>query len=146
MSEKRRDARKLQEQLDELFSDLWQVPGFAGMRRGFRPHVDCYRSEAPHAITVVLELPGVQPSDVSVVIAEHQLVVSGVRRRPTSADRRSFQQMEIEYGPFERRIPLAEEIDADRSEATYVHGMLTIVLPVATRAPTGRVWIEVKRQ
>ena len=36
----RRDVDKLQEEIEELFADLWQVPRFSGIRRGFRPNVD----------------------------------------------------------------------------------------------------------
>ena len=32
----RRDVDKLQEEIEELFADLWQVPRFSGIRRGFR--------------------------------------------------------------------------------------------------------------
>jgi|SRR5581483_1777756 len=145
MAERGRDVRRPQEQLDDLFSDIWQVPGFAGIRHGFRPHVDCYTSDEPRTITVVVELPGVQPSDVHVAVAERELMVSGVRHRPAVPDRRSFHQMEIEFGPFQRRIILSEEVDPERAKASYEQGMLTIVLPVATRTPSGRVSIEVKR-
>ena len=37
----RRDVDKLQEEIEELFADLWQVPRFSGLRLGFRPNVDC---------------------------------------------------------------------------------------------------------
>ncbi len=33
---RKRDIDYLQGEIQELFADLWQVPGFAGVRRGFR--------------------------------------------------------------------------------------------------------------
>lgn len=141
----KRDVERMHEQLEELFADLWQVPGFAGLRQGFRPHVDCYASEEPRTITVVMELPGVADSDIHVVVAERSLVVSGVRRRPRPEQRPSYEQMEIPYGTFHRRIALREEVDPQRAEARYERGILTVVLPVAERAPRGRISIEVKR-
>jgi HSP20 family molecular chaperone IbpA len=39
--------------------------------------------------------------------------------------------MEIDYGQFQRRIELGEEVDASRATATYERGMLKLVLPVA---------------
>ena len=59
--QKRRDVRLIHEELEELFADLWQVPRFAGLRRGFRPHVDCYRTDDPPAVTVVVDLAGIDP-------------------------------------------------------------------------------------
>src|SRR5438105_7100470 len=101
----RRDVDKLQEEIEELFADLWQVPRFAGLRRGFRPNVDCYHTDSPHALTVVVELPGVDPSSVQVVAAERLLVVAGERKRPRVPGC-VYQQVEIEYGAFQRQIRL----------------------------------------
>jgi HSP20 family protein len=140
---KRRDVGQIHEELEELFADLWQVPGFAGMRRGFRPQVDCYRTEEPPAVTVVVELPGVEPGDVSVEVTERTVVISGLRRRPTLATRVSYRQMEIEYGPFQRRVTLAEDVEPAGAEATYERGLLTVVLPLAQKPRTGRVTIQV---
>ena len=44
----RRDIDRLQGEIEELFADLWQVPRFTGMRRGFRPAVDCFHTTEPH--------------------------------------------------------------------------------------------------
>ena len=108
----RRDIGKLQAEIEELFSDLWQVPRFTGARRGFRPAVDCYRTENPPALTIVVELAGVDPDTVKVVADERALVVSGARRRPEAVQGRVYQQIEIEYGPFQRHIPLAAAIES----------------------------------
>jgi HSP20 family protein len=138
---KRRDVDQIHEELEELFADLWQVPGFAGLRRGFRPHVDCYRSDEPQAVTVVVELPGVEPDEVAVEVSERTVLISGVRRRPPLACRVSYRQMEIEYGPFQRRVALAEDVDPAAAEATYERGLLTVVLPLAQKPRAGRITI-----
>jgi HSP20 family protein len=130
---RRTDIDRLHEEIQELIDELWQVPRFAGGRRGFRPQVDCVRSEDPPALHVVVELPGVDPSELQVVAADRVLVVAGVRRRQPLEGR--YQQMEIEYGPFQRRIPLDEPVDTNAATARYEHGLLTVVLPIATKAP-----------
>jgi HSP20 family protein len=138
----RRDIDQIQEELDELFADLWQVPRFAGLRRGFRPNVDCYRTENPAAVTVVVELAGIDPnSKVEITVAERTLTISGARRRPLSECRVSYRQMEIDYGSFQRRLALAEPVDPERAKASYENGLLTIVLPLAQKPRTGRVFI-----
>ena len=139
----KRDVHRLQHEVEELFSELWQVPGFAGLRRGFRPHVDCFRAEEPAAVNVVVDLAGIDPEDVEVAVAERTVVVRGVRRRQTPACRVSYRQMEIEYGQFERRITLADDVDPAGATAEYEHGLLTIVLPLAHKAGSGRVSIAI---
>jgi HSP20 family protein len=139
--QKPRNVDRIQEELEELFTDLWQVPGFAGLRRGFRPAVDCFRTEEPPAVTLVLDLAGIDPEQVSIEVTERTVLVSGVRRRPERVCRVSYRQMEIEYGPFQRRVTLAEDVDPSGAEATYERGLLTVVMPLAQKPRTGRITI-----
>ena len=135
------DRQRLKREVEELFADLWQVPRLT--RHGFRPQVDSYRTESPPTLTVVVELPGVEPEDIQIHSTPRALVVSGQRRRPREPGR-VYQQMELDYGPFERQIALADEVETARATATYDRGLLTIVLPVAERpARDRRVTIEV---
>jgi HSP20 family protein len=140
----RRDVDKLQEEIEELFADLWQVPRFSGIRHGFRPNVDCFHTDDPHALTVLVELPGVEPRSVQIVAAERVLVITGERKRPKIPGR-VYQQMEIESGPFQRQVRLVEDIDPARALATFDNGVLTIELPVVERPHTGRIVITVER-
>jgi HSP20 family protein len=141
----RRDVDKLQEEIEELFADLWQVPRFSGLRHGFRPNVDCFHTDDPHTLTVVVELPGVDPGTVRIVAGERVLVVAGERKRP-QVPGRVYQQMEIEYGTFQRQERLAEDVDPEHAHARFEHGVLTVELPVVEKAPpAGRYRITVER-
>jgi HSP20 family protein len=140
----RRDVDKLQEEIEELFADLWQVPRFSGIRHGFRPNVDCFHTDDPHVLTVLVELPGVDPASVQIVAAERVLLVSGERKRP-KVPGRVYQQMEIESGPFQRQVRLVEDVDPERARATFDNGLLTIELPVVEHPRTGRIVITVER-
>ena len=130
--EKRRDIHEAAEQIEELFADLWQVFPFArGARRGYRPQVDVFRSEDPPSVVVHVELPGVDPDRVALVAEQRTLLVTGARRRPRDCGH--YQQMEIEYGPFQRQIALNEDVDPDGATATYERGILRVTLPIAPR-------------
>src|SRR5438874_5723735 len=143
MDRKKKPMDQLQQEIQELFSDLWQVPRFSGLRAGFRPHVDCFRTE--DALTVVVELPGIDPDTVDLFVADATLYLAGKRVRPRS-QRQVYQQMEIDYGPFRRQIALDADVDVTQAQATYERGILTVVLPLAQRPSTAeRVVIEVTR-
>jgi HSP20 family protein len=135
----RRDV--LPEQLEELFAELWQLPGFAGQRGRYRPAVDCYRTDNPSAVTVLVDLSGIDPDDVEITVSERTVSIAGVRRQPRHEGRVSYRQMEIEYGSFCRRVSLAEDVDPEQAEAHYERGQLQIVMPVAQRPRTGRILI-----
>jgi len=123
---------RLRDEMEELFSDLWQMPRFTRRRGGFRPQIDCYRTERPASLTVVVELAGVDPSKIQLYADERTLVISGERRRPRCAGR-VYQQMEVDYGRFQRQVALGEDVDVAGSKATYRRGVLTIVLPLAAK-------------
>ncbi len=147
----RRDIDRLHDEIDELFADLWQVPRFSALRRGFRPNVDSYHTDDPHELTVVIELPGIDPASLSLVVGERTLLVAGERVRPESAGR-VYQQMEIEYGPFKRQVRLPEDVDPERAHARFERGIVTVTLPVTDLVPSvappggGRIAIEVERR
>jgi HSP20 family protein len=142
---RRRDIDDLQQQIQELFNDLWQVPRFSGLRHGFRPDADCYRTEEPPELHVVVELPGVDPAGIEIVVSGRTLVVAGIRERRYRPGAR-VQQMEIEYGPFQRQIQLADDVDSSSATASYDRGFLEIVLPLAPAPPPqARVAIEIRR-
>jgi HSP20 family protein len=140
------DRDRIQDELDELFADLCQVSRFTGLRHGFRPRVDSFRTADPAQLTVVVELPGIDPETIQLIVDERTLVVAGERPRPaTGHGERQYQQMEIDYGPFQRRIQLPEAVDADAANARYERGLLTVELPLApARPPQARALIRVR--
>ena len=143
--EKRRDIEEAAEEIEQLFADLWHVFPFSrGLRGGYRPQVDVYRSENPATLTVQVELPGVDPDDVQLIASPRALLVAGERRRPKDCGH--YQQMEIDYGPFQRQITLSVDVDPEEASATYERGILTIRLPIAPRpSPRDSVTIVVRR-
>jgi HSP20 family protein len=145
MAGRRKNLDDLQGEIQELFADMWQVPGYTGLRRGYRPQCDCFRTDDPPALHVVLELPGVDPDSVQLVVTGRSFTVSGTRERPIVPGAR-YQQMEIDYGPFQRRLELGDDVDPARANATYERGLLRIVLPLAQQVTEGTtIVIEVRR-
>jgi HSP20 family protein len=137
--------RKTGEPIELLFSEVWQVPRFSGLHSGYRPNLDSYHTDDPHELTVIVELPGVDPHSVEISLSERLLVITGARTR-AKGDGRVYQQLEIEYGGFERAVRLAEDVDPDRAQARYEQGMLTISLPITGRPAGGaRYTIRVER-
>ncbi len=95
--------------------------------------------EGPQGFLIRMELAGVRREDVRIYTAGNQLIVQGERTdEPCSRtlEERRFHQLEIEHGPFERRIVLPACADASRATARLAHGLLEIRLPHAERPQT----------
>ena len=130
MPEKKDNLDRLQTEIQELIDELWQVPRFSGMRRGFRPQVDVIRTDDPPEYRVVVELAGVDSESLRIFADDRTLVVAGSR---SPAWRGRFFHMEIEHGPFQRRIQFAEQVDPAGASAEYQRGLLTVTVPIAER-------------
>jgi HSP20 family protein len=141
----RDDTERMQSELEEVFSQLWHGPRFGVRRRGFRPQIDLVRTEDPDELRVTVDLAGIEPGEVHIVIHERALVIAGRRNRPQTDSGLSYHLLEIEYGPFERRIGLPVDVDPKRARAVYERGLLTVSLPVAPAPPTeARITITVR--
>jgi len=142
---KRRDPHSEDfDQFDQLLTDLWRAQFGGHHRGGFCPAVDSYRTENPAQLVVVVELPGIDPEQVQIVLHDRTLIIAGERIRPKT-DGRRYHQMEIDHGPFQRRIRVHEPVDAEAASATYERGLLRIVLPIAKHPPGAiRVPIELR--
>jgi HSP20 family protein len=138
--------KPLHSELEDLVSELWHGPRFGVQRLGFRPRIDLMRTENPDELRVVVDLAGVDPKDVQIVVNERALVIAGRRRRLHPRERLSYHLLEIEHGQFERRIGLPVDVDPDRASAIYERGLLVVTLPVATKPQRGegRITITVR--
>jgi len=95
---------------------------------------------------VIVDIAGIDPDQVRVTAGDGALIIAGERRRE-ACEGRVYQQIEIEYGQFERLVQLPVDVDLSKAEARYDRGLLTIQIPIAARAPAPQpVPIEIRRQ
>jgi HSP20 family molecular chaperone IbpA len=99
------------------------------------PHCDMYQTDTEWII--IMELAGMNKHDISIVITDEYIRISGDRVLPAVSCRMSYLNMEIETGKFERRIffPMSP-IDRDNPKVTYENGFLRIaytLLPIVER-------------
>ncbi|MCA9194613.1 MAG: Hsp20/alpha crystallin family protein [Planctomycetales bacterium] len=93
----------------------------------FVPAIDV--SETEQNYEVHLDLPGVLPADVKVEVHDGKLIVSGHRKNVTEQKDKNFHRVERSSGTFYRTVALPTEIDSEKIEASYDHGVLHVVLP-----------------
>jgi len=105
--------------------------------RGFRPPADAYFEEDSREIVVRFELPGMTLESIELLVDRRELVVRGERAFPTR-EGRVYQQVEMDYGPFERRVRLMVDVDPEVTTATYEAGVLEVRLTLTERDPGAR--------
>lgn len=89
--------------------------------------------ETAQAIEVLIDIPGVPPSDIEIVFAGSVLLIAG-RKLPATCEHKdaAFHMAERAFGRFARAISVEGAFDAGRATATLVNGELRVVLPRIT--------------
>jgi HSP20 family protein len=112
---------------------------FFGGTRGMRSiPMEAYRRGDQFVIH--LDLPGVKPDDVDLTLERNVITIRAERRSP----RQEGDEVLIDerpQGTFTRQLFLGENLDAERLNASYDQGVLTITIPVAEQAKPRKVQI-----
>jgi len=98
--------------------------------------------ESSDEVSVRLEIPGMEPEDLEVQVIDRTLIVSGHKQIRRERKEGRYHITECAYGRFERRLPLPAEVEADRAEASYHKGVLTLILPKTERERVRRIPIS----
>ena len=88
----------------------------------WRPPADVYETASDVHVTV--ELAGIEPDELDVLLYEDAVVVEGQRRLGCPDSRGVYQTAEIRQGPFRLELPLPGPIDLEQVEARYEQGLL----------------------
>lgn len=127
----KRDIMTLREAMDQLFEESFIRPerrlGAGALERSFRLPLDVYTN--PEEIVITASLPGLTPDEVDIVIEGDTLTIRGVLRPPLENVEYLFQ--ERASGPFSRTLTLNVPVEANKAEAVFENGVLTLTLPKA---------------
>jgi len=136
--EEERPIDVLQQDMNRLFDEFFRGFGLApfgalGERWDiFSPRVDVV--EGDEQIEISVELPGMDEKDIDVSLSRDVLTISGEKREEEERKGENYYHVERSYGSFRRSIPLPCEINADKAEAAFKKGVLTITLPKTAKA------------
>ncbi len=80
------------------------------------------------------EIPGIKPKELSISAERNRVSLAGKREIKREHDRVNYHRKELPEGSFNRMVALPAEVDAERADARYVDGILTLKLPKAEEA------------
>ncbi len=93
-------------------------------------------------IIVTAELPGVNPDKINIAVVNDNLTLSGSRDPEVLKEDEASHRNERNFGKFSRNINLPFGVDADKVDATYEKGILTIFLPRAEKEKPRKISIK----
>lgn len=93
------------------------------------PRIDLVRTD--REMIIVAELPGIQSEkDLSIRMQGRLLTITGEIKRSYIVDGQELMKDERFTGPFKRKIRLSEDCITERLTASYINGLLKIVIPI----------------
>ncbi|WP_079199237.1 Hsp20/alpha crystallin family protein [Streptomyces sp. CB01249] len=117
-------------------------PGLPGWRPGTAPHsipVEVAQRDGMYVLRA--ELPGMDPEDIHVGVEDNLITVSAEHDETD----RHREHSEFRYGSFRRTVRLPEAVPADRIDAAYADGLLTVRVPVPGSEPKAVQTVPVRR-
>lgn len=100
-------------------------------------------SEIGNEIRVEAELPGVREDDIDVSLDDDILTIRGEKRMERKEEKESFHFVERSFGTFQRSVRLPFPVDAEKVQAEFENGVLTVTLPrSAQQERTRRIQVQ----
>ncbi|GLQ79592.1 molecular chaperone Hsp20 [Mesorhizobium huakuii] len=144
---------EINRRLDDLLRGYWHVPfrrsaidvepylrGDVGF--GTVPAVDIVETADSYRLTA--ELAGLDPRKVSVRFAYGTLTIEGEKEEAKGDEKLDHFLSERRYGSFHRSFRVPDSVDADKTDASFKNGVLTVTLPKTSEARMQEKQIAVK--
>jgi HSP20 family protein len=80
------------------------------------------------------EVPGIKASELEISAMRNRLTIAGKREIPREHERASYHRRERAEGSFNRTVTMPTDLNAQRVEARYADGVLTLTVPKAEEA------------
>ena len=93
---------------------------------GWAPKLDF--SETKDAFMVKAEIPGVEQKDLTVSLQDQMLTIKGEKHKEKEEKDEQYHRVERTWGAFSRTIALPVGVDAEKVNATFKDGVLTVKL------------------
>ena len=117
--------------------------GAFGPARGARVspavRMDAIRRE--HDVQLRFDLPGIDPASIDVTVDRGVLTVSARRAEEYTEGEKPFIRERV-MGSYTRRLRLSDAVDAEKIEAGYTDGVLTVHVPVTEAAKPRKIEVR----
>jgi HSP20 family protein len=137
-----RELTSLREEMDQLWNRMFRDwPTMEFPRGDWIPSFDV--SETKDNVVVKAEVPGMDPKDIDISLADGILTLRG-EKKDREEKEENYYLTESRYGSFSRSIRLPHEVQSDKIKANYKNGVLKVTMPKSEEAKKKEVKIKVE--
>ncbi|MEW6079408.1 MAG: Hsp20/alpha crystallin family protein [Thermodesulfobacteriota bacterium] len=125
--------------VDSFFKDFGR-PVVSDWEKEWAPAIDV--SETENEYIVKAELPGINKKDIDISLTDGVLTVKGEKKLEKKEEKENYHYMETRYGTFTRSLKLPEDASAEKVDATYADGVLTVTVPKTETAKPRKIEVQ----
>jgi HSP20 family protein len=133
-------------ELDRLRRDLGHLFNVLPRTNGWESPAGVYPlmnvSQDDENIYVRSEVPGMSLDQLDVSVTGRNLTITGERAIPEEQSNVRYHRREREAGKIRRQLSLPTDVDNERVQAKYQHGILMVILPKAEKAKPKKIAIS----
>jgi HSP20 family protein len=130
------------QEFDRLARRMFGTTNGAVSRRSVMP-MDVIRRK--DEVELRFDLPGIDPESLEVTVDRGVLTVSAKRAEEYAEGENPYRRERV-MGTFTRRVSLSDTIDAEKIDARYTNGVLSVRLPLLEKAQPRKVEIHTDGQ
>jgi HSP20 family protein len=93
--------------------------------------------------TVNASVPGINTDDIEVTLEKNVLTIKGEIEADEEVEKEQYHVRERRFGSFSRNIRFPVDVNVNSIEASYEHGVLTLVVPKADEVKPKRITVKV---
>lgn len=134
---------RLETNFDHVLNDFFAAPFFGVEQSGRRaPRVNV--QEDDHNIKLTFEIPGLEKSEIKVLVKDNVLSVTAERKVETEHNENGFTRKEFSVGQFSRSFTLPDTVNVEKVSADYKDGLLVVELPKLEEAKPKQIEVKLK--
>lgn len=103
-------------------------------------------AEKADSFVVKASVPGISPDDLDISLTNDVLTIRGETKADTEINEENYHLRERRHGSFVRSVTLPVPVQADKVDAAYENGVLTLTLPKAEELRPKKIAINVAGQ
>jgi HSP20 family protein len=139
------DVLNMQREIDRMFDSFFRGGSDDEgqmFSSSWSPATDIVEHENEYVVN--LELPGVRKDDVKITMQDNTLTVRGEKSEEKESKGTNYHRVERSYGAFERSFALPSSVRADKIDASFKDGILSMTLPKAEEAKPKQIEVKVQ--
>lgn len=121
------DMRVMRRVMDRVFPTMPARDGEPASFSELALPVDIYEKDGK--VVIKAAVPGVKPEDVKITVAENVLTIEAETKADLELKEGDFHRREHRYGKYSRSFRLPNDLESEKAQAEFEHGVLRLSLP-----------------